>query len=170
MLGLEICHSLKVEKASFGPHRKQLDVSFQNALFCDVDIKLTTLSKLFSLLDGVFHTPDSGKVTTSSNRGSQHTDEPLLLSLPVLAGISLLLILFPLIFVFSPRLISGGFSTSQVPSGFGISRGCSLLSPLSSLRIPSQADSHWSFSCITAHRPLVRLEVCSDLYCLYSKS
>ena len=64
MLGLEICHSLKVEKPSFGPHRKQLDVSFQNALFCDVDIKLMALSKLFSLLDGVFCTPDSGKVTT----------------------------------------------------------------------------------------------------------
>lgn len=78
MFGLEICHSLKVGKASFGPHRKQLDVSFQNALFCDVDIKLTVLSKLYSLLDGVFHTPDSGKVTTSSNRGSQHIDEPFL--------------------------------------------------------------------------------------------
>ena len=139
MFGLEICHSLKVGKASFGPHRKQLDVSFQNALFCDVDIKLTALSKLYSLLDGVFRTPDSGKVTTSSNRGSQHIDEPLqvLLFLPVLAGISLLLILFPLIFVFSPRLFSDGFYTSQVPSGFSTSRDCSLLSPLSSLRISS---------------------------------
>ena len=131
MFGLEICHSLKLGKASFGPHRKQLDVSFQNALFCDIDIKLIALSKL--------RTPDSGKVTTSSNRGSQHIDEPLqvLIFLPVLAGISLLLILFPLIFVFSPRLISDGFYTSQVPSGFSISRDCSLLSPLSSLRISS---------------------------------
>lgn len=49
MLGLDICHSLKVDKVSFGPQRKQLDVSVRNALFCEVDIKAVALSKTFQL-------------------------------------------------------------------------------------------------------------------------
>lgn len=52
VLGLEIRHSLKVHKTSFGPQRKQIDVSFQNVLVCEVDIKVTAVSKLSGLLDG----------------------------------------------------------------------------------------------------------------------